>query len=227
MRTGMRTLQIAAVVAALAVGGCAQTGGMFQGETPPLTPLSHYALRVEPGLDRIALAVHETGLSAAQTDALAALAHRWKRGGTGRLFVQAPSGDDQVSAAMAWSIHDALVRLGVPAPALTVEAYGAPDGRAPVLVGFETVQAVIPDCAAERGTLNGRVSNGPSPGLGCSVNANLAAQIDDPRDIVRPRGMTPSDSGRAAVVFQAYRAGEPTSATQEPLVEGRIARAVE
>jgi pilus assembly protein CpaD len=59
------------------------------------------------------------------------------------------------------------------------------------------------------------------------VNANLAAQIDDPRDIMRPRGMTPSDSGRAAVVFSAYRAGEPTSASQEELVAGRIARAVE
>ncbi|HEV2081761.1 MAG TPA: CpaD family pilus assembly protein [Brevundimonas sp.] len=222
----MRTLLIA-TVAAVALTGCAQTGGLFQGETPPLTPLSHYALRVEPGLDRIALAVHETGLSTAQTDALAALSHRWKRGGAGRLFIQSPSGEDQVSAAMAWAVHDALVRFGIPASALTVEAYGAPDGRAPVLVGFETVQAVIPNCAAERGTLNGRVSNGPSPGLGCSVNANLAAQIDDPRDIARPRGMTPSDSGRAAVVFSAYRTGETTSATQEELVAGRISRAVE
>ncbi|WP_125256284.1 CpaD family pilus assembly protein [Brevundimonas fluminis] len=222
----MRNLLMASA-AALVVGGCAQTGGMFQGETPPLTSLSRYALRVEPGLDRIALAVHETGLSDAQTDALAALGNRWKRGGAGRLFVQAPSGDDQVSAAMAWAVHDALVRFGIPASALTVEAYGAPDRRAPVLVGFETVQAVIPNCAAERGTLNGRLSNGPSPGLGCSVNANLAAQIDDPRDIARPRGMTPSDSGRAAVVFSAYRTGETTSATQEELVAGRISRAVE
>lgn len=214
-------------VAALTLSACAQTGGMFQGETPPLTPLSQYALRVEPGLDRIALAVHDTGLSAAQSEALVAVAQRWRRGGAGRVFVQSPSGDDQVSAAMAWAIHDALVGQGVPPSALTVEAYGAPDSRAPVLVGFETVQAYIPDCAAERGTLGGRVSNGPSPGLGCAVNANLAAQIDDPRDIIRPRGMTPSDSGRAAVVFQNYRAGETTSAGQEELVAGRIARAVE
>jgi pilus assembly protein CpaD len=222
----MRTLLIA-VACSAGLAACAQTGGIFQGEAPPLTPASRYALRVEPGLDRIALAVHETGLSAAQNDALVALAYRWKRGGAGRLFVQSPSGDDQVAAAMAWAVHDALVGLGVPASALTVEAYGAPDVRAPVLVGFETVRAVIPNCAAERGTLNGRLSNGPSPGLGCSVNANLAAQIDDPRDIVRPRGMTPSDSGRAAVVFAAYRAGEPVASTQEELVAGRISRAVE
>jgi type IV pilus biogenesis protein CpaD/CtpE len=39
--------------------------------------------------------------------------------------------------------------------------------------------------------------------------------------------MTPSDSGRAAVVFSAYRTGETTSAAQEELVAGRISRAVE
>lgn len=222
----MRTL-ILATVAALSLGACAQSGGMFQGETPPLTPTSRYAMRVEPGLDRIALAVHETGLSSAQHEALSALAWRWKRGAAGRVFVQTPSGDDRVSVDMAWAAHDALVRMGVPASAMTVEAYGAPDGRAPILVGFETVQAVIPNCAAERGTMNQRFTNGPSPGLGCAVNANLAAQIDDPRDIVRPRGMTPSDSGRAAVVFQAYRTGDTTAATQEDLVAGRISRAVE
>ncbi len=221
----MRILLIAASV--LTLTACAQTGAGASGQLPPLTPLSAYSLRVEPGLDRIALAVHDGGLSAAQDEALTALAARWRGAATGRLFVQAPSIDDPVAAGMAWAVHDALVRKGVPAQALTVEAYGAPDPRAPVLAGFETVQAAIPNCAAERGTMNARISNGPSPGLGCAVNANLAAQIDDPRDIIRPRAMTPSDSGRAAVVFQAYRAGENTSAPQDELVAGRISRVVE
>lgn len=221
----MRILLIAA--SAVAVAACAQTGAGSSGELPPITPLARYALRVEPGLDRIALAVHDTGVSAAQDEALTALAARWRGGAVGRLFIQSPSVDDPVAAGMAWAVHDALVRKGVPAQAMTVEAYGAPDARAPILAGFETVQASIPNCAAERGTLNARISNGPSPGLGCAVNANLAAQIDDPRDIARPRAMTPSDSGRAAVVFQAYRAGENTSAPQDELVAGRISRAVE
>ena len=64
-------------------------------------------------------------------------------------------------------------------------------------------------------------------GLGCAVNANIAAQIADPRDIVGHRPISPPDSGRAAVVFDNYRRGEVTSAPQEKLVEGRLARAVE
>lgn len=223
----MRPVLVAVSAAcALALVGCAQTG-QFSGEPPPLTPLSRYALRVEPGLDRIALAVHDGGVSSGQSAALADLVARWRGSGMGRLVVQGPSGGDPVADAMAWSVRDALIGLGVPGEWVTVEGYAAPDPRAPVLAGFETVQAHIPNCAAERGTLNQRVSNGPSPGLGCAVNANLAAQIDDPRDIVRPRAMTPSDSGRAAVVFQSYRAGETTSADQEELVQGRISRAVE
>ncbi len=224
MRTPILTVPALAFV--LGLSACAATGS-GSGDLPPLTPLSRYAMRVEPGLDRIALAVHAGGVSPTQSLALRDLAVRWRGDGVGRLFVQVPSGEDPTASAMAWGVRDALVRLGIPDDRILVEAYAAPDATAPVLVGFETVQAAIPNCTAERGTLNGRITNGASPGLGCSVNANLAAQIDDPRDIMRPRGMTPSDSGRAAVVFQAYRAGETTSAAPEELVAGRIARAVE
>ena len=106
-------------------------------------------------------------------------------------------------------------------------AYAAPDPRAPVLAGFETVRAVIPNCAAEPRAMEGRFSNEASIGLGCAINANLAAQIADPRDILGHRPVSPADSGRAAVVFDNYRRGEQTSAPQETLVEGRIAKAVE
>ena len=59
------------------------------------------------------------------------------------------------------------------------------------------------------------------------MNANLAAQIADPRDIISPRPMTPADAGRRAVVFDNYRAGQPTSAPQEELVRSRVSQAVD
>ena len=53
-------LAVAAVSALLA--GC--VGGPAGGEGPaPLTPTSRFSLQVEPGIDRIALAVHEDGVS--------------------------------------------------------------------------------------------------------------------------------------------------------------------
>ena len=217
---------LAAVLAAgLVVTGC---GGVAAGGTAmPLTPISRYSLQVEPGLDRIALAVHENGLSGPQRAALSALAGRFNVAGADHIRIEAPSGDDPVSGEAAWGARAALEQAGVPADRIRVAAYTAPDPRAPVLAGFETLRAHVPDCAGRHGDMGGRTSNQSSIGLGCAINANMAAQIADPRDIVAPRAMTPSDSGRAAVIFDNYRSGQASSAPQESLVAGRISRAVE
>ena len=219
----MRSLILSLTAAAL-LTGCASTGAS---EPPPLTPLSRYSLRVEPGLDRIALAVHDDGLSAAQLAALRALAVRYADTGVGRVQVQGPSGDDPAASRQTWAVRTALESAGVPGQNIEVIGYDAPDPRAPVLAGFETVRAVIPNCSAERRDMGARVSNQSSLGLGCAINANIAAQIADPRDIVGARAMTAADPGRAAIVFDHYRKGEPTAAPQETLVEGGIAQAVD
>lgn len=214
---------ILTVAAAAVLGACASTGG----SDTPLTPLSRYSLRVEPGLDRIALAVHEDGLSSNQQAALNDLAGRYMASGVGLVRIEGPAGDDPAAARQAWAVRSALQAAGLPADRIVVASYASPGPRAPVLAGFETVRAAIPNCAAEPRAMDNRFSNEGSLGLGCAINANLAAQIADPRDIVAHRPTSPADSGRAAVVFENYRQGEITSAPQEPLVEGRIAQAVE
>ena len=219
----MRALLVT-LAATATLGACASNGSP---DSQPLTPLSRYSLQVEPGLDRIALAVRDDGLSANQQAALNDLADRYMLSGVGQVRVEGPSGEDPAAARQTWAVRTALEAAGLPAERIVIASYAAPDPRAPVLAGFETVRAVIPNCAAEPRSLGGRFSNEPSMGLGCAVNANIAAQIADPRDIVGHRPISPPDSGRAAVVFDNYRRGEVTSAQQEKLVEGRLARAVE
>lgn len=214
----------AVLVLAGALAGCAT--GLDQGP-PPLTPISRYSLQVEPGLDRIALAVHEQGVSANQNAALHDLVRRFAEARGEVLVVEAPAGEDPAAAAMAWRVRSTLEGLGVPAHRIVVASYPAPDPRAPVLAGFETARVVIPDCSVLQGDMRATFANRPSLGLGCAITANMAAQIDNPRDILQPRGMTPPDSGRAAVVFDTYRKGETTSTPQEELVRGRVANVVE
>jgi pilus assembly protein CpaD len=219
MRALILTLSAAAVLSA-----CAS----YETATPPpLNPLARYSLQVEPGLDRIALAVRDDGLSANQHAALRDLVARYRSSGTGVVRVEAPSGDDPAAARQSWDVRAALMAAGVPSERILVASYAAPDGRAPVLAGFETVTASLTDCGAERRAMDNRFSNLSSLGLGCAITSNMAAQIADPRDIVSPRTMSPADSGRAAVVFDNYRKGENTAARQEQLVDGRISRAVE
>lgn len=205
-----------------ACGGAAGSGPV------PLTPTSRFALQVEPGLDRVAFAVHETGLSANQTLALADMVNRFAGEGAPMLTVEAPSGDDPVSSDVAWRIKGALEAQGVPPYQVQVVTYLAPDPRAPVLVGFDTVRAAVPQCGTSWTNLGRTGANAGYANFGCAVNANLAAQIADPRDIVSPRAIQPGSAARRAVVFDKYRLGEPTAATREPMIENqRISNAVD
>lgn len=201
----------------LLMAGCA--GLPAEGLDPaPLNPNSRYSLQVEPGIERVALAVHDTGLSANQTQALNAVANRFMAEGAPVLRIEAPSGEDPVASDMAWRIKGALEAAGVAPYQVQVTAYAAPDPRAPVLVGFDTVQAVVPRCGTNWTNLARTGSNAGYGNFGCAVNANLAAQIANPRDILQPRAMTPVDAGRRAVIFDKYRQGEQTAAPQEELV---------
>lgn len=194
---------------------------------PPLTPAGRFALQVEPGLDRIALAVHDNGLSGAQNAALADMVNRFDIEGAPVLRIEAPSGGDPVAGEFAYRIRGALEAVGAPGHRIQIVAYAAPDPRAPVLVGFDTVRAHVPRCGANWASLTRTANNESSANFGCAVNANLAAQIADPRDIIRPRDMTPSDSARRSVVFDNYRKGVATAAPQEEMVSGgQISQAV-
>ncbi|MDO1558972.1 CpaD family pilus assembly lipoprotein [Brevundimonas sp. 2R-24] len=221
----LRPLLLASALALpLGLAACTTPAG---GAGPaPLTPLSRWVMQVEPGLDRIALAVHPQGaVSPAQQAALRDLAVRAQGGATGPIVVQAPAGADPDAQAHAWNVQAYLAGLGV--NGVQVTAYTAPDPRAPVLAGFETVRAVRPDCSANYTNLTATRDNRSALNLGCSVNANLAAQIADPRDIQRPAAMAPGDAGRRAAVITAYRAGEATEAARNTLGAGRVSEAVQ
>lgn len=194
----------------------------------PLTPTSRFALQVEPGLDRVALAVHETGLSENQTLALRDMVNRFASEGAPILTVEAPSGDDPVSSSAAWAIKGALEAQGVPPYQVRLVTYIAPDPRAPVLVGFDTVRAAVPTCGTNWTNLGRTGANAGYANFGCAVSANLAAQIADPRDIVSPRATQPGSAARRAVVFDKYRLGEQTSANREQMVaDDRVSNAVD
>lgn len=220
-------LHAAFLTLSLAMSACAGGPASLGGE-PPLTPTSRFALQVEPGLDRIALAVHETGLSANQRTALDALIGRFAMEGAPALVIEAPAGGDPTAAQAAWDIKAAFEAAGVPGDRIQLVGYEAPDPRAPVLVGFETVRAVVPQCGTQWGNLGRTGDNQPASNFGCAVNANLAAQIANPRDILTPRAMTPADAGRRSVVFDAYRQGAETAAQREALVSrAKISQAVQ
>ncbi|RZJ96631.1 MAG: pilus assembly protein CpaD [Brevundimonas sp.] len=221
-----RTLALVTAIAGSALLSACMGSPASGGGIAPLTPTSRYTLQVEPGLDRIALAVHDSGLSQAQVDALAALASRALVDGAPEVVIEAPAGGDPAASEQAYRAKAALEAAG--APPVRIAGYAAPDPRAPILAGFETVRAVVPQCGTAWGSQTRTFDNQSSINFGCAVTANLAAQIENPRDIVQPRGMTPGDAGRRTVVIDNYRTGALTGAEREPLLSNqRVARAVD
>jgi len=218
---------LAAAALSAALAGCMgePAGGLGPA---PLTPTQRYTLQVEPGVERVALAVHDTGLSPRQHDALVGLANGFGIEGAPVLRIEAPAGGDTVATDFAYQIRHALEAQGVPGSRIQVLAYNAPDVRAPVLVGYDTLRAAVPQCGTHWTNLTRTANNEVSSNFGCAITSNLAAQIENPRDIVQPRGMTPADASRRSVVFADYRAGDMTAAEQEALLADRkIARAVD
>ena len=208
MRLPSRLVGLALAGLVLSACGAPASGGGPQ----PLNPLSRWQLQVEPQMDRIALAVHDAGLSAPQRAALADIALRARAEGSPEIVIEAPSGDDPASLQMAYSAAESLRGAGVP---VRLAAYNAPHPRAPVLIGYARLQAVVHDCSTQWGSLTRHADNGTALGLGCATISNMAAQIADPRDILGQRPMDPADAGRRSVVIQAYRAGEDTRTQSE------------
>jgi pilus assembly protein CpaD len=56
--------------------------------------------------------------------------------------------------------------------------------------------------------------------------ANLAAQVANPEDLLRPRDSTPDRRGPRDVVLGKYRKGEVTSSAKDDQANGSISKAI-
>ncbi|HJV43644.1 CpaD family pilus assembly lipoprotein [Caulobacter sp.] len=223
--TGQKTsLWLAGLAAMASLAACASTPASRDAATAPTeTQVWAERVKVTPAPDEIVLAVHATGVSANQGAALEALVGRWLQAEARELVVTAPSG----AGAMAVQVRERLILLG--APAARVRVVGA-DPAAPqdavVRVGFVRYEAEPPKCGQSWESLTATRDNKAYENFGCAVAANMAAQVADPEDLVRPRDMTPADADRRGVVLGKYRRGEVTSTTRDEQASGAISKAI-
>lgn len=184
---------------------------------------------VEATPDQVRLALHSNGLSPNQAQALVALADRWRATGAGEVLIEAPrGGSDEASHAMMAAAHNFLRAQGVPGERIRIAGYdagGAPN--APLVVGFSRYQAVVPQCGQNWENLSRTMQNAAFQNFGCAVTANMAAQLANPEDLLRPRAMTPADAQRRETVMGLYRAGEVTSSDVNPQASISISQTVD
>jgi pilus assembly protein CpaD len=160
-----------------------------------------------------------------------ALAQAWKREATGGILIDVPAGTPNERAAneTTHEIQSILTSAGVPPQGIAVRPYRpAAPGR------LATIKLVYPRITAEAGPCGlwpndmgpsdfaAWDSNKPYWNLGCASQRNLAAMVDNPADLVQPRGEGEVYAARRAVVLDKYRQGQSTATVYPNENKGRI-----
>lgn len=198
----------------------------------PTSADSHH-ISVSQTSARLELPVAD-GDNALSNDARAQLenfASGYLRYGHGALVLSTPSGAKNSGSAssVAGDARRALVDAGVSYAAVAGSTYDASGSdNAPIIVSFARFEAEAPQCAPLwEQDLGHQSNNQPWESFGCATQANLAAMVEDPADLLNPRAEDPRDSGRRDTVMDHYRAGTTTHAARDDDERVTISNAIQ
>jgi len=145
----------------------------------------------------------------------------WKRQATGGLVVERPLGssNELASADAMREIISILAASGLPPQSIVVRTYPAGSNLAPVRISYPRIAAQAGPCGIWPEDIGPSMNrnyfeNQPYWNYGCATQRNLAAMVDNPADLVQPRGETAASTMRRNVVLEKYRQGQ-SSATQD------------
>lgn len=154
-------------------------------------------------------------LDARQDDDLAAFAAAYRADGRSVIIAEAPANGAHVMP----GLYAALARHGLSGGNVQVRRYAAPhySTAAPVRLSFARLQARVPhECGRwpeDLGVsnLSFNAANRPFWNLGCATQANLAAQVADPLDLVRSRAEGRIDTIKRTNNIEKMRKSEDPS----------------
>lgn len=184
-------------------------------------PIASAADRHEPSAEaavqtlEIAVAPGQSELAGGDRAQLRAFANDYLRYGHGPLALETPSGaaNSEAASVLAADARRTLAEAGVSYAAIAGSTRAANAESAPILVSFNRFEARAPECAPlYEQDLAHQNNNQSWASFGCATNFNLAAMVEDPADLNRPRDLAARDSGRRDTVMEAYREGDQTHA---------------
>jgi pilus assembly protein CpaD len=225
-------LRVATIVLSAATLASCYTARSVEADVPNDYRLRHpIALKDGNRSFEILIGSNRGGLSASQRADVLAFAHTWKHEATGGLIVDMPAGTVNEHAARDTlpEIKSILTAAGIPAAAIYVRAYqpANPVRLAAIRLNYPKIVAEAGPCGLWPTDL------GPGAGteywenqeywnFGCASQRNLAAMVDNPADLVQPRGETPAMAGRRSTVLEKYRRGESTATTNPDAEKAKI-----
>jgi pilus assembly protein CpaD len=214
-----QALARAAVIGGLAVllAGCYQTGEKFAGYPDDYRLRHPITLRDGQQAVEVFLGRSRGGLSPEQRADVMSFASAWKRQATSGILIEVPSNapTKQAASDSLREIHSILNANGVPGNGVRVRPYSVA-GLPSIKLSYAKLSAAAGPCGMWPHDLG--VSADPVYAenlaywnLGCASQRNLASMVDNPADLVQPRGETPAYQARRSVTIDKYRKGENPS----------------
>jgi len=170
------------------------------------------------------------GLSPSQRADVLSFAQLWRRESTSGIIVDVPKGRsiDHAAADSMREVQSILAASGVPRHAIYVRGYRAPaSALASIKINYSKLVAEAGPCGRWPKDIGpsdaqGYIENQPYWNLGCANQRNLAAMVDNPSDLVQPRGESPAYTSRRSVALDKYRKGESPSGKYDGYDTGKI-----
>lgn len=161
------------------------------------------------------------------SDTVMAFARDAVESGARAVTVLVPKGSANAIAAarVSRSINAALVKGGMPAGGIVYRSYvaGDPGVDAPVRLAYPKMKAGLDHaCGQWPEQMTTTAKNVDYWNFGCASQANLAAMIVEPADLVTPRGASAASAARRQTIFQNYEAGKATASEQKLENNGAI-----
>lgn len=207
------------------LGACAVTPN---GPEDIYSAQTRYPISVDPVVERLEIPVSPDtiALSAIDEDRLRAFLSGYKQAAESEVTIVTPTGTANASAAinMVAEVSEVLVAEGIAPSGFRVAPYRPADGNpsAPVFVTYSRLVASSPQCGDWSDNYALTPRNLPPANFGCATQNNLAAMVADPRDLVRPRAMSPAYTPRRDDVLDKYRQGQPTATERSEEESGAV-----
>lgn len=224
----LRLLAVAGFATTLA--GCYQTKVAEQEYPTDYRQRHPITLREGNRTVELFLGRNRGGLAPSQRADVLAFAQQWRRESTSGIIIDVPHGGaiDHAAADSMREVHSILAASGVPQRAVYVRTYRpVPTALASIKISYSKIVAEAGPCGqwpADLGpSADGKdFENRPYWNLGCATQRNLAAMVDNPADLVQPRGETPAYAARRSVAIDKYRQGQSPSGIYTGYDNGKI-----
>ncbi len=216
-KNGHRTnsMGLAALVASvLALGACAK-GGQDYTSSIPADYRDRHPITLGHSNETMDIFAGRGAMDYRQTEDVRSFGQQYMTHGQGPLIAYLPTGANGAHISEGLNSIRKVLAAGGASGRLQVAHYQPQHGgAAPIRLAYARLKAQVAHKCGYEGdsitpiTIQQSNSNLSPYNFGCSYQQNLAAQIDDPRDLIRPRQDGPVDVNKRVKAIERMRDGQ-------------------